>query len=215
MPQISISVMAHPKRAENAKKLYEKLNGMPFSSLTLVYDDSSNEWDTGKRSLLAHGASDWHIVLQDDAIIGDTFYDNVLAAVTHVPKRSLISLYTGRVRPFAKMVTDAVGRANTNNASWLVADRLMWGVGIAIPTEHIEPLLEFSKRSPVVYDRRIGLYYYRARLPVYYTNPSLVDHDHTLGSLIGNDYAAEPRVAHKFADADGVTFNSRVVRIRL
>jgi hypothetical protein len=43
------------------------------------------------------------------------------------------------------------------------------------------------------------MFYHRNRLPIYYAIPSLVDHNDDLGSLIGNDYATDRRVAHRLA----------------
>jgi hypothetical protein len=188
--------MAHPKRRKAAEDLYIKLTHQPFSFVGVTWDQKDDEWDTGKRALLANYKSDWHIVIQDDAILPANFYRHVVDAITHVPELTLISLYTGRVRPFRSRVQDAVNKAS--RASWLRGNTLYWGVGIAIPTKHIKPMLEFVTGLATPYDARIGRFYQANMMPVYYTNPSLVDHNDDMGSLIGNNYAKDPRVAHNF-----------------
>lgn len=211
---ISVSVMSHPDRSLEAKKLLNTLCRMGFYSVSLIEDQCNDEWITGVAALNSHTDSDWHIVVQDDAIVGRSFYLNVVKAIEAVPTRSLISFYTGRVRPYRDQVHAAVDKATDMRYSWLSSTTLLWGVAIAIPTEQIKPMLECSIFHPKLkYDRRIGVYYMRCNMPVYYTAPSLVDHDYTLGSLIGNDYESEPRVAHNYESRVVKHWNSKVVEI--
>lgn len=210
---ISVAVMAHPKRAANAVRLRNKLLGQGFASVSITYDEINSEWETGVRALGNHIDSDWHIVLQDDAIIShNTFYGNVTKALTAVPERTLVSFYTGKVRPFPTKIQNAVDVAQITKASWLKGNTLYWGVGIAIPTEQIEPMLEAANRKQLKYDSRVGWYYRQRRQPVYYTWPSIVDHNYKLGSLVGNDYVEEPRRAHRY-EAGTLNFNERVTEI--
>lgn len=89
----------------------------------------------------------------------------------------------------------------------------MWGVGIVLPTSHIEPLLDFVADRTEPYDTRIGIFYQRNRLPVYYTMPSLVDHDDDLGTAIpGHGTKPGARVAHRLA-TELVNWNDRVIDI--
>lgn len=215
--------MAHRQRQTSALALLDKVGRMPFIAPSIIWDRNNDEWDTGKRSLewgvgrgmVDHSANiaDWHIVLQDDAIISDNFYENVCNALEKVPTRSLVSLYTGTVRPFPSRIEDAVVRAQEDNASWLVGNSLYWGVGIAIPMQQIEAVLQFVQNKNLKYDERIGFYYKSRHLPVYYTNPSVVDHDYTLGSLIGNDYEGEPRQARNYSP-DVCEWNDTSIKIQ-
>lgn len=190
--------MAHPKRSKEATKLSLELGGYPFADESITWDKHNEEWETGVRALRAGvGKGDWHVVIQDDAILSPHFYDNLLGAINNVPHRTLISLYTGTSRPLGKRVKAAVDKAQY--ATWLQYWLLMWGVGIAIPSNHIEPMLEFVADREEVYDTRIGIFYQRNRIPIYYTMPSLVDHDDDLGSLLEHGKAKGGRVAHKLA----------------
>lgn len=220
--KISITIMAHPKRRKQAEKLLVQLAGQPFIHRYITWDQANNEWDTGSRALMAGigTGADYHIVLQDDAILPPNFYDHVHEALSNVPLRSLVSLYTGTVRPIQSRIVPAVEKARKSKASWLKSDLLYWGVGIAMPVSHIEHVLEFVADRTEVYDFRIGWAYMRQRIPVFYTNPSLVDHDNDLGSILKqsalvpvSEYEKLPRRAHNFVGNEKPAWNSRVIDI--
>lgn len=216
---ITVAVMAHPKRQAQAGALEIELKSYPFASVSVIYDQAKdstheNEWNNGKNALLAGvGKGDWHVVVQDDAILSPNFYENLEGAINNVPTKSLISLYTGTSRPLGKRVKMAVDKAT--HATWLQYWLLMWGVGILIPSSHIEPMLDFVSDREEAYDIRIGIFYQRNRLPVYYTMPSLVDHNDDLDSLLpghGLGKSPEPRVAHRLATGP-VAWNKVVIDI--
>lgn len=195
---ISITIMAHPSRKVQAEALLDQLQQYAFCDISIIWDELNIEWDTGSRALrYGVGKGEWHVVIQDDAILTPCFYDNIVGAIKHCPTKTLISLYTGTARPFGDRVKDAVGRAYY--ATWLRYMLLLWGVGLVIPSDHIEPMLEFVADRDEQYDMRIGIFYQRNMLPIYYTMPSLVDHDDDIGSLLGHGQAPEPRVAHRLA----------------
>ena len=212
--RVSIAIMAHPDRAYQVEKLHAQLNRMDFYTVSTVFDNGGGEWNTGERSLRSRTDSDWHVVIQDDAIISSNFYEQVVEAITKAPYRTLISFYTGTVRPFPSKIKAAVEQAEQEHASWLHSNRLMWGVGFAIPAEHIEPMLTSIGRRHEVYDQRITVYWARQPYGVLYTYPSICSHDYTIGSLIGNDYAHEPRVAHYY-EPNLFKMNDRVVEIHI
>ena len=211
--KITIAIMAHPRRTEQAEALYKKVIQYPDVNAQIIWDEQNSEWHTGRRALeYGVGKGDIHVVLQDDAIINEHFFTNLKKAIKAAPTRTLISLYTGTVRPFASRVANAVN--NANGASWLKGYTLFWGVGIVIPSDHIPPLLEFCDTETDPYDTRIGLFYFRNMMPVLYTNPSLVDHDDDIGTLIDgrDDLPQGRRVAHHFIDRDYV-WNSDIIEI--
>lgn len=212
--KISITVMAHPSRRKEAEELHYRLMMMPFESRWIVFDTGLGEWETGERALRRNDSkADWHVVIQDDAIISDNFYKNLVAALKNVPLRSLVSLYTGKVRPIQGRVKLAFNNATIHNKSWLSFQTLLWGVGIAIPTEDINPMLKYVSGSREVYDRKIGEYYKHLNQPVYYTAVSLVDHNDSLDSIMKHGGTIEPRVAHQFVGDRLLKFNSRVEQI--
>lgn len=215
--QISVTVMAVPARKLQAEYLASILRLYPFSDVSVTYDQVAagtheSEWNNGKASLRAGlGKGDWHVVIQDDAILTPNFYENIEGAIKSVPVKTLISLYTGKARPFPIRVTEAVNKVV--DETWLRYILLMWGVGIVIPTSHIEPLIDFVADWNEPYDTRIGIFYQRNRLPVFYTVPSLVDHDDDLGTAIpGHGTKPGARVAHRLATGP-VNWNDRVIDI--
>lgn len=199
--QISITIMGHPRRDANIQKLLIQLVHMPFSDVSVTLDTENSEWHTGRRALLAGvGKGEYHVVIQDDAILTPNFYENVEQMICSLKTKTLVSLYTGTSRPLASRVTAAVNK--TPDGGFLRHHTLFWGVGIAIPTSHIEPMLEFVEDIALQYDNKIGEFYCRNGLPVYYCIPSLVDHDDDTDTLItghGRDINFEPRVAHRLA----------------
>lgn len=198
---ISITIMAHSKRSKAANLLAYELGQYPFCDTSITWDEINEEWHTGKRALLAGvGKGDWHVVIQDDAILSPDFYKNLEQMIYSLKQKTLISLYTGTARPLANRVAGAVRK--TADGGFLRHHQLFWGVGIVIPTDHIMPMLEFVEDIDLQYDNKIGEFYCRNGLPVYYCIPSLVDHDDDTDTLIaghGRDINFEPRVAHKLA----------------
>lgn len=215
--KISVAIMAHPKRSEQANWLFAKLVTMGrFKEVCIIWDEKNDEWHTGQRAWeCGKGVADWHLVVQDDALISDphSLYENIESMIRAVPTKSVISLYTGKVRPLPERVTEAVAKAP--DGSFITHYMLMWGVAILLPTDHIEPMLDFldePKYNDTKYDIRIGIFYQRNRLPIYYSMPSLFDHNDDFGSLIGNDYEKEPRVAHRLATGR-VDWTDRVITL--
>lgn len=201
MEKISIAVMAHPKRKAQAQALVAELKSYSFSDVALVMDTKNIEWHTGRRALKRGiGKADWHVVIQDDAILTPDFYANIEGAIKALPVKTLFSLYTGTARPLSRRVSEAVAKAK--DGDWLQSHQLYWGVGIVIPADHIAPMLEFVEPIELQYDNKVGEFYCQNGLPVYYCIPSLVNHDDELGTLIaghGTDVSPEPRVAHRLA----------------
>lgn len=198
---ISVTIMAHPKRSKAATSLALVLGQYPFSDTSITWDEINEEWHTGKRALMdGVGKGDWHVVIQDDALLTPDFYQNIEQMIYSLKQKTIISLYTGTARPLANRVAGAVRK--TADGGFLRHHQLFWGVGIVIPTDHILPMLEFVEDIDLQYDNKIGEFYCRNGLPVYYCIPSLVDHDDDTDTLIaghGRDINFEPRVAHRVA----------------
>lgn len=199
--KISITVMAHSRRQAAAEDLNDRLVQYPFVSNTITWDEINEEWHTGKRALLdGVGRGDWHVVIQDDAILTPKFYQNIEGAIRALDIKTIFSLYTGTAKPLAGRVKAAVDKSP--DGSWLRHHQLFWGVGIVIPTDHILPMLEFVEDVQLQYDNKIGEFYCQNGLPVYYCIPSLVDHDDDRDSLLpghGREISPDRRVAHRLA----------------
>lgn len=210
---ISFGVMAHGDRANHANDLLNKLLDMPFYTGFLSFDKNNSEWDNGKVCLENFSTlCDYHVVIQDDAIIGPNFYTNLEASLKALPQKSILSLYYGQGRPYPQKVKQAFDKAIETDSSFISHRTLLWAVCIAIPTEDIEPMLQHAKRYPKLqYDNRIGQFYKDRKRPVYYTTKSIADHNDDLPSLTGHD-TPRKRVAHCYTD-EVLEFNGKVVQI--
>jgi hypothetical protein len=206
---LGIVIMSHPSRRARAELLAEHVEADGI----MVDLESVGEWWAAEASWsygLTLGAT--HVlVLQDDAIPVDDLRRHVLARIEAQP-RSPISLYLGRVKPtrWAADVADAVEEAEMVGASWLSSSHLLHGVGVVLPSAWIRPMLDACEAGILPYDQRIGRYLRRERnAPVFYTWPSLVDHDDEAPSLVTHvDDHRTPttgRVAYRVGTVDKVT----------
>lgn len=198
---ISVSVMAHPDRREQAEYVSEQTGG------DIVWDtggepsaDPARRWKVGVDCWedAASKGSDWSFVIQDDAIACDDLVPGLGVALEQLPSGGAVSPYTGTGRPAQNQVTAALKTAQHTGSSWMSLRRLYWGVGILLPTSVVEGMLSWCSRkgvSKMNYDGRIGLYV-RDILgwQAWYTVPSLLDHRDG-GSLIDH---GPGRVAHNF-----------------
>jgi len=189
--RVSYAVVGHHTRREAAEKLVARL-GCPLAM---------DEGDRG--SLPNHDAAwrlghalggDYVVVLEDDVVLIDDFETHVVDALSNVPQRAAVSFYTGTTRPHPDRVRRAVVRATQRGRAWLEARRAYWGPALALPREHVEPMLRFVRPITLPYDQRLSRYLVEARLLCFYTNPSLVDHADWPSLLSRDD---EPRRAHR------------------
>jgi len=167
--KLSAVIMAHPKREHMVAALQHKLGNPP-----VVYDEKNDRWDTGRRSLLAHldTGSDYALTIQDDAVIPPKFITGLRNALERVPDGSPLVLYTTRTRSWGP-VLDQV----PHTVSYLVMDRIWWGVGVVVPTRLIENIVAYGDGcTNPQYDHRLGSYFESEHVPVYYTWPNLCDH---------------------------------------
>lgn len=209
---LSIRIMAHQDRAEQAIRLYNQLADMPFYDCRIEWDNSNSEWETGKSAWLDQKGSDWSLVIQDDAIISEEFYTNVLRAIKSVPQETCISFYLGTTRPYNNAITKAFNRASDDGASWLAGKSLHHGVCVAMPTEMVENVIKYVDKSNLQYDHRIGSYFKKHRLPVYYTMPSLCDHNDDMPSIT-NHKVSKARVARMYQPEFVSIWNDKVVEM--
>jgi hypothetical protein len=195
---ISVAVMAHPDR----RTMVLDLVGSIDTDVTVVWDEKSNEWDTGRRALLAADRDAlYHVVLQDDALVCADLTAGLTHALTRAPRNAMVSLYIGAARPHRSRVSRAIERAAETGCSWVVMPALYWGVGLVFPAALIDEIVRVGDRTPVLeYDRRLSTVARKMRMPVWYTWPSLCDHLDG-PSLLRHD-VPHTRHAHRFEGTD-------------
>lgn len=180
--KLSSSIMAHPDRAGSVNDLNDALGGWVPISWDMEgapSGDHDRVWRNARAAWLMHDpAADWHVLLQDDAVVCDDFLAGMAAALDHVPQtNAIVSPYLGRGRHVPQKWARLAERADGEGAAWVVTQKLMWGVCIAIPTRHIADMIAFADRRPgIPDDMRVAGWVTRTAREVWYTWPSLVDH---------------------------------------
>lgn len=167
--QVSYSVVAHPKRLQAAYQLAKATGGQ----VVLDHGRGSN---ANHDAAWERAGGDWHVVLEDDAILVPGFTAQVTAALAAVPAEGAVSFYVGTGRPKPTEAPRAIEAARRSNAHWVKAQASYWGVALALPTYLVPDMLGYVQHSTLPYDVRFGLWLRSRKLPCWYTVPSLVDH---------------------------------------
>lgn len=165
---LSATIMAHHKRESSAQSLSRQFD------IPITWDTNNDRWDTGRRSLLSFDTTaTHHLVLQDDAIAEDNLLLQIKEALQYVPYGRPLCLYIGRVQKFARIWIRQIRR----DTSWITMPGINWGVGLVIPTNHIEPAVVYGDSLNLPnYDLRLSRYFEQERIKCWYPWPSLVDH---------------------------------------
>lgn len=202
---IKIVIMAHPKRKDLANSLFFNLI-KGFENVEIVWDRENNEWDTGKRCLQA-AQGEWTVIIQDDAVIGGNFCQNVENYLSKAPK-TLTSFYFGGGKPRDKEARECYKMAKERGCDLIRLSSCYWGVCLAIPTVDCQELAKINNN--VQYDNRIGQFY-RLR-GVMYTVPSLCDHS-DCQTLI-KDHGQVKRKAIEYSN-EPLEFNYKVLKTEI
>lgn len=189
--------MAHPRR----KGLVADLLEGQLAGATVVWDVQNSRWDTGRRSMVAvQRRSEWHLVVQDDAILCDDFLPQVASALQHV-RGQPVAFYMGSTKLGKHRTDTLVARADEEGACFIESAGPLWGPAIAIPTPMILPMLawcDVSTKWIQNYDLRLASYFQSKGIGCLYTVPSLVDHRHKVPSLVKGRRPSPLRTAQRF-----------------
>jgi len=197
---LSVSVMAHPKRAHLVEPLVDRLG---LTGDDVAWDRRGERWDTGRRAWEMHDPrADWHMVIQEDSIVVRDLIPGLKKALDHVPKECNVCPFVGTRRPAQRTVQRLISLAERQRASWIEFPSLFWGLAIIAPTPVIPRMLAFGDSITAYpnYDKRIGQYFVqKLHWPTYCTWPNLIDHRDDEPSLCGH---GPGRIAHRFAGED-------------
>lgn len=174
---ISLSIMGSLSRLKNIKKIQNDLGaGVPYS-----LDDTGNLWENCKSAWRMYSpAADFHLVLQDDAVLCPNFIKEL---TTVLEPGKVYSLYFGWRKNYASMVKKEYDKGS----KMITLDRLHWGLAVVLPTNLIDEMIMFGDKQqmPKHYDdTRIKTFLRLKGIPINYTLPSLVDHKHDEVSTI-------------------------------
>lgn len=189
--RVSVAVMAHPDRAGFVDELCGRLDRDP----TVVWDEIGDVWHTGRRAMLAYDPdADYHLVIQDDAVVCRDLVAGVEKALEYVERRRTLNLYMGESKRPA--LNELFARADAEGASFIVTRPVPHGVAVAFPTVMIDWYVAKTDLIPDdTYDRRLQL---AVNKPSWTAWPSLVDHRQE-PSLMGH---RDGRRARRFIDMD-------------
>lgn len=164
--KISYSVMAHPRRKEWAESLAEQID------CPIAWDTDSTVWNTRKKALLlAPADSDFHVVIQDDAILCADFKDKAEKFINE-HKDKAVQLYFGN-----RSKEDKTEMATGLEKGFILRKFCAWGVAIGTPTAWIPEMIQFGDGYPAWQDDTKIKYFlahkgYQTAFPM----PCLVDH---------------------------------------
>ena len=134
--------------------------------------------DNHVRAMLsADRSKDWVVIMEDDASPIERFTEILDRQLESLDEDCLVSLYLGRQRP--TNVQKTIQRTVISipeGCSWLRSKSLFWGVGVCIPTRHIDSVAEYALTSTRPWDQAVSLWALTNETPVMYTWPSMVDH---------------------------------------
>src|SRR5699024_12488432 len=127
-------------------------------------------------------------------------------AVENPPTKGVIALYAGISRPpqWQARIDSAITTSDACEAAWIKARVLLWGVGVAIPSDRVLDMLDVAGRLPIPYDQAIGWWarHEPEPMPIYYPSHSLIDHADWPTLIRHHDGQArvEPRVAWRIGE---------------
>lgn len=179
--KLSGSIMAHPDRAHLVDELWASLG----VRVPVHWDDegpasgnSDRVWRTARGGWnLANPHADWHVLIQDDAVLCADFLAGMERALEYVPEDAVVCPYLGQGGAVAHRWARIGEEANRRGASWVLSSKLMWGVAICLPTRLIpEMIARADAMAGVPDDMRVAGWVQRRHAEVWYPWPSLVDH---------------------------------------
>ena len=183
--------MAHPSREKYFGYLKEKLNNPKFS---IDVDSKGLLWNCVNSWKMHDLDSDYHIVVQDDAIVCKDFIEKATKLIEK-NGRYLYSFYHANRPAFKDQVEYAL-----KNGGYIIKKNFHSGLAMAIPTDLIPSMIEFfEKQKEPADDVRIGIWAKSIGMLNFIPIPSLIDHRDEK-SLHGNNKQNLYRRAYKFID---------------
>ena len=190
--------MAHPDRTDQVRELIMELGAVP-----IAWDkegppsgNGDRVWRNARRAWeMFDESADWHVLLQDDAVVSGDFLAGLSAALEHVPQDAVVSPYLGMGGMVPARWLVMAAKADAVGASFVRANKLLWGVCIAVPTRLIPAMIsDVDRLHRVPDDMRVSGWFERRGADCWYTWPSLVDH-RNVPSL--TKHRAKDRRAHR------------------
>lgn len=196
--ELSISVMAHPSRVEFFPYLIRKLGDVPFA----IDEKGLGAWENCKRAWrMAGPVADWHVVIQDDAIVCDNFRQRAEEVILKAKEILRVENYICNFYYGFRRNDRGVAKKALEKGYW-IHGYPKWGVAICMQTKFINEMIQFCEdlkipRTKTADDVRIGRFIASKKMLVYFPMPSIIDH-RSGKSLVGDP--GNNRHAYKFID---------------
>ncbi len=213
---LSVAVVADPRRTDLVHDLVSRLNNKSRHIDVCWDSDGEGVWANHRKAWYAGTRttplSDYHIVLEDDALPCKDLLVSVEKIVAGWPENAgALSLYTGH-----RSIKNA---HEAGNARYIWARTCISGVALVQPTSQIEDWLAWCDRNVtpelINDDYRLSMYLLSQRKQMVYTVPNLVQHQCNTTSLAEKVYAGQVdhlRVASHFigeeAEAASLDWNN-------
>ena len=193
--KLSISVMAHPSRSQFFGRLREKLDNPPFS-----IDQNNNIIENCKSAWMLHDPdADFHIVVQDDAIVCNNFKERAVKFITDRESERIVNKNPIQIYNFFVRFEHTTQMAQIEKQGYAIEARNRGGVAICLPVNQIKSVFEYYDTLTDKHDdERIGAWMMKNKYRVCYSIPCLIDHDDNNTSLVGHN--GLNRTAYKFID---------------
>lgn len=214
--RVSAAIMAHPDRAD----LVAELRATMDRPVPVIWDrggppsgHGDRVWAVAREAWLSFDRyADWHVLVQDDAIVSGDFLAGLEFALIHLPEqRAVVSPYLGQGRSVPRRWTQLARRAEDRAASWVRSDRVMWGVCLALPTPYVAEMVAWcDRKSGMPDDMRVSAWAQRERFEAWYSWPCLVDH-RQVPSLTKHRAADRRAVRHHAGSALELSWTGPVV----
>lgn len=155
-----------PSRKEYLPYLEKKLGKVPVAmdeGVGLIAN-CKNAW------LLHDSTADYHVVIQDDCVVCDDFYNR---AIVYCEKANGLpmSFFYSQSKFFNKFKKERI------ETGAIIKKAIYGGLAICLPVKLIPEMLEFYDKQKIPFDdHRIGLFCMSKKLNIYNPFPSLVDH---------------------------------------
>ncbi len=202
---ISVTIMAHKNRAYRIPYLRSMLG----DALASIDDGSLGIYKNSKQSWLMHDfRSEFHLVIQDDAVVCRNFYDQlsgVLKKATYMKSiDTVFCLYFRLKKDLQKKVFVDFNEKAINGAKegFFIDKNLRYGLALMVPTVLIKKMIfEADKLEHLGNhdDTRYSTFFSKNDIKVFYPLPSIVDQAPEISSIKSN-YSNKNQVATWFID---------------
>lgn len=181
MTNYRIAIAAHYKRSAQAHELFEQVHAVHMAVDNGSYGPGANHHRCWSWLADNDGGADFQVVLEDDCEPVDGFNHQLEQVLTASPA-PIIGLYLGHPQHWSTYprrqhrLETAGAAADEQDACFITTQELLHGVGIAIKTDLISSMLDYTTTCDKPYDYAIRNWARDNRHTIALCWPSICDH---------------------------------------